>query len=280
MSAGDNILIVEDEAEWSQAYERAIDALGGNHTVKIAKDLTTAEDLIRASKFAVAFIDVGLDVTDDRNVDGLSVMKRIRATGDETSIIVVTGRSGQDVLPITRDAIKKYDAYDTVGKRTVAPADLRRLLEGGLEVYRKAVRAGSKGAHEALRDQADTLSWDDKVMRHIGFKGNATEFYRFLSRLLGDYLPVLGIHDRTLVDIASTAALVHGAFWSRATGGAVVVCFGAAQQFDQALADALASRRLLETYDVEDKTDRELKGPGEVRGAIFRARGYRRDDFD
>ena len=27
------------------------------------------------------------------------VMERIRATGDETSIIVVTGRSGQDLLP-------------------------------------------------------------------------------------------------------------------------------------------------------------------------------------
>lgn len=123
MSAGDNILIVEDEEEWSQAYKRAIDAVGGNHTVKVAKDLTTAEDLIGTTKFAVAFVDVGLDVADDRNVDGLSVMERIRATGDETSIIVVTGRSGQDLLPITRDAIQKYDAYYAVGKPTAEPAD-------------------------------------------------------------------------------------------------------------------------------------------------------------
>ena len=279
MSAGDNILIVEDEEEWSQAYKRAIEAVGGNHTVKVATDLTTAEDLIGTTKFAVAFVDVGLDVADDRNVDGLSVMERIRATGDETSIIVVTGRSGQDLLPITRDAIQKYDAYYAVGKPTAEPAELRRLLQGGLEVYRKAVEAGSKNAQNALRGVAETMTWDDKVVRHIGFKGNATEFYRFLNRLLHDYLPVLGKRDGAALDISSTPALVHGAFWSRAIGSAIIVCFGAAPQFDAAMADAEASRRLLGTYDLEYPADREQKGPGGVKGAVFLSPGYRRDDF-
>lgn len=279
MSAGDNILIVEDEEEWSQAYKRAIDAVGGNHTVKVAKDLTTAEDLIGTTKFAVAFVDVGLDVADDRNVDGLSVMERIRATGDETSIIVVTGRSGQDVLPITRDAIKKYDAYDTVGKRTVEPADLRKLLQGGLEVYRKAVETGSKSAQNALRGETETVAWDDKVVRHIGFKGNATEFYRFLNRLLRDYLPVLGKQDGAALDISSTTALAHGVFWSRAIGSAIVVCFGSAPQFDAAMASAQASRQLLETYDIQYPADRDLKGPGAVKGAVFLSPGCRRYDF-
>jgi len=279
VSAGDNILIVEDEEEWSQAYRRAIDAVGGNHTVKIAKDLTAAEDLIGTTKFAVAFVDVGLDVADDRNVDGLSVMERIRATGDETSIIVVTGRSGQDVLPITRDAIKKYDAYDTVGKRTVEPADLRRLLQGGLEVYRKAVETGSKSAQNALRGETETVSWDDKVMRHIGLKANATEFYRFLNRLIRDYLPVLEKRDGAGLDISSTAALVHGVFWSRAVGGAIVVCFGAAPEFDAAMTEAQGSGRLLGTYDIQYPADRDLKGPGGVKGAVFLSPGYRRHDF-
>jgi CheY-like chemotaxis protein len=279
VSAGDNILIVEDEEEWSQVYKRAIEAVGENYTVKIAKDLTAAEDLIGTTKFAVAFVDVGLDVTDDRNVDGLSVMERIRATGDETSIIVVTGRSGQDLLPITRDAIQKYDAYYAVGKRTAEPAELRRLLQGGLEVYRKAVEAGSKDAQNALRGKSETVSWDDKVERHIGFKGNASEFYRFLNRLVRGYLPVLSKRDGATLDISSTAALVHGVLWSRAVGGAIVVCFGAAPQFDAAVADAEASRRLLATYDVEYPADRNLKGPGGVKGAVFLSPGYRRDDF-
>lgn len=279
MSAGDNILIVEDEEEWSQTYKRAIDAVGGNHTVKVAKDLTTAEDLIGTTKFAVAFVDVGLDVADDRNVDGLNVMERIRATGDETSIIVVTGRSGQDLLPITRDAIKKYDAYDAVGKPTVEPAELRRLLQEGLEVYHKAVEAGSKDAENALRGEAETVGWDAQVVRHIGFKGNSIEFYRFLNRLLRGYLPVLRKRDGATPDISSTTALVHGVFWSRAVGSAIVVCFGAAQQFDAAMADAQASRRLLETYDVQYPADRALKGPGSVKGAVFLSPGCRRDDF-
>ena len=274
---GDNVLIVEDEEEWSEAYKRAVAAIGKNHMIKVAKDFTTAERLIESAKFAVAFVDVGLDVSDDRNVDGLSVMEMIRATDDETSIIVVTGRSGQDVLPITRDAIKKYRAYDTVGKRSVEPADIRRLFEGGLEEYRKAVAADRKGAPQALRGDSEPLRWDDQVMRSIKFKANASDFYGFLDRLFRSYLPIVASREGERLEIDSPPGLVSGAFWSRAIAAAVVICFGEAAQFDEAMEKLHETARLLDRYDVGDQL-KEMKGSG-VKGAVFLLPGHRREDF-
>jgi DNA-binding NtrC family response regulator len=155
----EKILIVEDEEEWRGIYERA--ARGSPQTVNVAADLASAVRLIDAAKFAVAFIDIGLDISDDGNVDGVRVMEKIRATDPETSIVVITGRSGQDVLQITRDAIKKYGAYDTVGKSTVIPADIRRLLEGGLGAYRKAVARGRTDARDALTAEGIPKEWSD-----------------------------------------------------------------------------------------------------------------------
>jgi ActR/RegA family two-component response regulator len=275
--SGENVLIVEDEDEWSGAYERAVHALGENYTVKIAKDLVSAERLIEATKFAVAFVDVGLDINDDRNVDGLRVMERIRASDDDTSIIVVTGRSGQDVLSITRDAIKKYGAYDTVGKSSVAPADIRRLLEGGLEEYRKAAAAGRRGAHEALRGDAEAMAWDHRLMQAMNFKGNASDFYEFLNRLLGGYLPMVTRQGGGQLDIDASTGLVYGDYWSRAIAAAVAVCFGAAEQFDQAIGVHCTGGRLLGRYEIEGSL-KELAGHG-VKGAVFALAEGRREDF-
>jgi ActR/RegA family two-component response regulator len=114
MTIGDNLLIVEDDDDWSAIYRRAARSEGLT-TVRVAKDLSQLDDALREMTFAVALVDIGLDVADDRNVDGLLALERVRKLGDDTSLIVVTGRSGRDVLPITRDALKKYEAFDAIG---------------------------------------------------------------------------------------------------------------------------------------------------------------------
>lgn len=277
MRSDENVLIVEDEDEWSGAYERAVDSLGENHTVRIAKDLVSAKRLIEATQFAVAFVDVGLDINDDRNVDGLRVMESIRATDVETSIIVVTGRSGQDVLSIARDAIKEYDAYDTVGKSSVAPAEIRRLLEGGLAEYRKAAAAGRKAAHEVLRGDAEPMNWDHRVMQATRFKGNASEFYDFLDRLLDNYLPIVMKHPNDQLAIDSATGLVYGDCWSRAIAEAIAVCFGPTEQFDQAVGAIHTNGKLLGRYKVAEPL-KQLTSNG-IEGALFPLPELHREDF-
>jgi CheY-like chemotaxis protein len=270
----ENVLIVEDEEEWRGVYERAVGALGGSKTVSVATDLTSAEKLIEAAKFAVAFVDIGLDVADDHNVDGLRVMEKIRAVGDETSIVVVTGRSGQDVLLIARNAFKDYKAFDTVGKGTATPKDIRKLLEGALDAYRKAVTPGRMDARDALSGDVAPNVWDDRAMRAIGFGGTVGEFYSFLSQLLGDYLPLVPARGRERTIVDQGRRLVYGGYWSRGIAAAIAVCVGASDRFDAAVKAAL------ETFgaDITMHSIRELEGPG-VKGGVFMMRGQGRDTF-
>jgi CheY-like chemotaxis protein len=267
------VLIVEDEEEWTGIYASAVD---GNHTVRVAKDLASAERLIAATKFAVAFVDIGLDINDDRNVDGLRVMQRIRAVDGDTSIIVVTGRSGQDALSIARDALKEYSAYDTVGKNSVEPSELRQLFQGGLEEYRRAA-AGQGSAHDALRGGDEPMAWDHRLMRTMNFKGSARDFYEFLNRLLGPYLPIITRHDDGQLNTDSVTGLFYGEYWSRAIASAIVVCLGAAGQFEEAMTANRAGGALFARYKVGEVLN-EQTGHG-AKGAVFALGNGRREDF-
>jgi CheY-like chemotaxis protein len=270
----ENILIVEDEEEWRGIYTRAVGAQGSPQTVRVATDLASAERLIDAAKFAVAFVDIGLDVSDDGNVDGVKVMEKIRATDADTSIVVVTGRSGQDVLQITRDAIKKYGAYDTVGKSTVRPDDIRRLLKGGLEAYRNVAAPGRLTARDALSGDSPAQVWDDRVTRAIGYRGDFGVFYDFLGKLHGEYLPIVPRRegDRTVVD--QERKLVYGAYWSRAIAAPIAICVGAADEFEGAVKAALETLGNTGTARVK----REQEGPG-IKGGVFMLTGQDRDAF-
>jgi CheY-like chemotaxis protein len=270
----ENILIVEDEEEWRGIYERAVGAQGSPQTIKIATDLAGAKRLIDAARFAVAFVDIGLDITDDGNVDGVQVMERIRATDPDTSIVVVTGRSGQDVLQITRDAIKKYGAYDTVGKSTVRPADIRRLLEGGLEAYRSAAAPSRLAARDALSGDANPNIWDDRVTRAIGYRGDTGAFYGFLTKLFSEYLPIVPRRDgdRTIVD--QERKLVYGGYWSRAIAAAIAICVGASDGFDDAVKGALRALG----NDGAAQVIGELEGPG-IQGRVYLLAGQDRGSF-
>jgi ActR/RegA family two-component response regulator len=274
MGSDENVLIVEDEDVWSRNYERAMNSVRREQTVKVAKNLAGAEQLIDSTKFAVAFVDVGLDVSDSQNLDGLRVMQRIRDANDETSIIVVTG---QDALPIIHDAAKKYGAYDVVGKSTVGPSDIRRLLEGGLEEYRSKTAAGRTDARDSIRGAADPVIWDHQVPRTINFKGSINSFYEFLDQLFGEYLPL--VPQRKAVDarVDRENSVVYGQYWSRAVAEGLLICFGSETAFDEALrvvlGDASIVKRSGSTVPVK-----ELASHG-VRGAVFIVEGSRRDQF-
>jgi ActR/RegA family two-component response regulator len=277
VGSNENILIVEDEDEWCQIYQRAIGSQQSDQRVEIANDLAGARQLIEATKFAVAFVDVGLDVNEDKNIDGLQVMERIRAKGDETSIIVVTGRSGQDVLKITRDAIKDYKAYDTVGKKSVTPANIRDLLAGGLQSYREAVAAERVRIQDVLRGETPAAVWDDEIMRAIQFGRGVSQFYDFLNQLFDEYLPVVNRFAGDRVRVDPSTGIAHCDYWSRAIAQGVVLCFGAAERFDQAVSAGRADGSLLGKYKIGDPL-KELY-VYETKGAVFSLPESKREDF-
>jgi ActR/RegA family two-component response regulator len=219
-----NLLIVEDNKEWCDGYLRTASREGFN-SIKIAQDLSVARQFIDEMQFAVAFIDVALNVTDDRNVDGLRVMAKIRETGDPTSIVVVTGKIRQDVLSITQ-TIKKYGALDIIRKADIEPQDIRRLLGAGLEAYRQESAAEGLTPVDVLRGVTPAQHWEDQIVRGIPVRDGVAGLKKFLGQLLDEYLPMLPPWSNEPVSVDSETGLAHGAFWSRASGRAVALVFG------------------------------------------------------
>jgi ActR/RegA family two-component response regulator len=244
------LLIVEDDEEWRDAYSRTA-AKSGAFRVKVADDLRSAKALIDEVQFAVAFIDIGLDVNDDQNVDGLRVMEKIRSVDEATSIVVVTGRSGRDVMPITKDALRRFNAFDIVAKRGTEPSEIHRLLLSGVQEYEKRLEAAPPG-RESLRGDMEQRFWDDEMLRVTRVKGGVPEFYHFLDRLLGPFVPVIPSRPGAALRGDAATAVVHGAYWSRSVGQAIGVCFGAEDKLG-GLADAAGTARaLLGGYQVGD----------------------------
>ncbi len=246
MKTNGNVLLVEDERSWSEIYERAVRRVGLDN-IRVAETFAAAENAIDSMRFALALVDIGLHVDDDRNVDGLRVMEKIRAAGDRTSIIVITGRSGRDVIPIIRDAIKKYDAHDTIAKSTLLPADLRKLVESGLRAYELGSSEDKASLFAALRGDVEPHIWDDKVMRGAATDGGSAGLYRLMQTLFGPFVPLVagepsGIHIKD--------GLACGIFWSRGIGEAVVGCFGSSSRMKAALETARSSGLLLGMYSV------------------------------
>jgi CheY-like chemotaxis protein len=272
MTVSGNALVVEDEPSWSAIYTRAVQKVGLDPVV-VTDRYEVAAAKIDEMRFAVAVVDIGLVVDDDRNVDGLRVMEKIRAAGDPTSIIVVTGRSGRDVVPIIRDAIKKFDAYDTIPKNMIVPAQLRVLIEGGLHEYEDALGDDKKLLYAAVRGDMNPLAWDDMLMRGASL-GGASELYRLVEGLLNAFVPLLPGRDggiRLRDDVAC------GAFWSRGTGEPVVACFGAGKRVDEVTDTAAESGLLLGQYRVADIVGKYSKAS--VKGVVYRLADHHRSDF-
>jgi ActR/RegA family two-component response regulator len=271
-----NLLVVEDDQEWCENYVRAAKTEGFD-SIKIAQNLRQAEALIDQMQFAVAFIDIGLNITDDRNVDGIRVMGKIRDSGDQTSIIVVTGRSGRDVLPIARNVLKEYNALDIVGKADAKPQEIRDLLRVGLGEFIEKNAAEGVTAEDVLRGGTPRLHWDSQMLKATDVQNGVQGLRNFLATLLGEFLPLVASNESEPVTLDSTNGLAHGIYWSRATGRAVVVFYGRRSAAGGVVDEAKSSGLLLGRYHV-DKLLTRSSAHG-LTGAVFALQDTPRESF-
>lgn len=248
MKSQANFLVVDDERSWRDFYEAEIRQMNVG-PVWSAGDLAEAGKAIESVRFAVALVDIGLEEDDDRNVDGLRVMQLIRGAGDPTSIIVVTGRSGRDVLSIVRDSIKEYDALDAVAKKTLAPSHLRHLLESGIRAYQDATSDERRLLYDSLRGEAEQVIWDDAIMRATGIHGGAKAYYSLLESLFRPFVPLV---SRQSDGVQVHDGVAYGTFWSRGTGHAVMGCFGEEERVETVMEQARGGGMLLGGHAVKE----------------------------
>jgi ActR/RegA family two-component response regulator len=271
-----NFLIVEDDPYWRDAYMRAA-ARENFSVIRVAVNLSEAEDLINEMQFSVAFVDIGLNERDDQNVDGMRVMAKIRGADDKTSIVVVTGRSGRDVLPITRDVLRKYDAFEIVGKPDIEPRDITRLLQSGLEAFQQETAAAGTKAHSALRGNLPSLTWDDQVLQAMKVTAGAQGLYAFLDELLAEFMPLVSRSTGEALSVDVATGFAHGSYWSRSVGRPIAIFFAAADRSANELEIARSQGTLLTRYQV-DELLKEVAGNG-LSGAVFALKGEDRGAF-
>jgi len=270
-----NLLIVEDDQEWCDIYARAA-TREGFEVIKVAQDLQQAEAFIDRMQFAVAFIDIGLNVADDQNVDGIRVMGKIRDSGDHTSIIVVTGRSGRDVLEITRDTLKKYNALDIVGKALIEPRRIRELLRDGLAQFKEDGAAEDVTAEDVLRGSTPRQFWDAEMLKAMDARSGVQGLHSFLGALLDEFMPLVASDGSEPVTLDGANGHAHGIYWSRAAGQAIAMLYGRHSAADK-IEEAKSSGLLLGRYHVAALLKR-LTAHG-LTGAVFALDDMPRESF-
>jgi DNA-binding response OmpR family regulator len=90
------ILVVEDEPSMADLLQTALSEEG--HTVALAQDGQSALDLLRDGSFDLAVLDLMLP-----GISGLNVIRRVRAAGSRTPILVLTA------LDATADIVRGLD---------------------------------------------------------------------------------------------------------------------------------------------------------------------------
>jgi hypothetical protein len=228
-------------------------------------------------QFAVAFVDIALDPSDDRNADGVRVMEKIRRVGDKTSIVVVTGRGGADVIPITRDSIVKYGAHEIVRKPDMEPQKIRQLLKSGLAAFLQDSPADLRAASEVLTGSLAPLEWDAWMLRETSAKNGVQGLYNFFSKLLVDFFPLVPSSISEPIRLDDSTGLFYGSYWSRSLGRAIVICYANKERGEGIIKITQPGSVLLARYRVSDV----LKKCSESRliGAVFALESGQRYDF-
>jgi ActR/RegA family two-component response regulator len=270
------LLIAEAERVWCDIYKRVAQSCG-LQDIKVARSLPEAEALINEMQFGEALVAVCLSSNDNSNADGLRVIEKIRSVGDRTSIIAITGRQGRDVLTMTRDAIRKYGAYDTVSKQSLNPQDLREVLTQGLTAYEEGLSAAAARAPEILRGNQDRLTWEDKILRTIPINGGSRELDQFLVELCGKYLPVMPRSIDGALEVNAELGVALGIYWSRALGQAVMVCLGAIPAIDSLSAEAAPKQFRIDGYRIREILEERVQHS--AKGIVVTLNDMQRENF-
>jgi CheY-like chemotaxis protein len=116
MSLQKRILIIDDEPNVRMVFRTALESAG--HEVAEAAEGATALSLVRKESFDLILLDLKMPVT-----DGIETLKRLRETGDQTPVVVVTAHGG---ISEAVTAVK-LGAVDFLPK-PVSPTSLREVV--------------------------------------------------------------------------------------------------------------------------------------------------------
>jgi two-component system, OmpR family, response regulator len=148
------ILVVEDDPLLAESLVRALQQQG--YRIGHARRGHDADALLRAQRFDLLLLDIGLP-----DIDGFELLRRLRARGDQTPVLVVTAREAVDErvhgLDLGADdyltkpfSLSELEARVRALLRRTKPAPAAQVVVGGLTVESAARSAKIDGRHVEL----------------------------------------------------------------------------------------------------------------------------------
>jgi DNA-binding response OmpR family regulator len=191
------ILVVEDEPGIASFLEKGLDAAG--HTTMVVGDGREGAALARDDAFDLVVLDLGLP-----RLDGMSVLRQIRARGDRLPVVILTARDEVDTTVTgfeegANDYVTKpFEFEELLARVSVRLAEANRssggpdrLEAGGAELDVRARTLTIDGVVAELSAREYALA--ETLFRHAG---QVLSREQLLSRVWGyDFDPGSNVVD-------------------------------------------------------------------------------------
>ncbi len=163
-----SLLLVDDDAIDRQAVRRALRTSDLQVTIREVDDRDGALAALAAGTFDVILLDYQLP-----GADGLEVLQQLRAAGERTPVIMLTGQSDAQIAA----ALMKAGASDYLAKSQLSPEVLASSLRSAMRIKRAEAQtaraeAQRREAEIALRHSEHLLA---TTLRSIGDAVIATD---------------------------------------------------------------------------------------------------------
>ena len=133
-------LIIDDDPSWQTLLKELVIDLGFD--VEVASDIDQAESLLRHSPHRFAVVDLSLDINNHRNMDGFSILKKIKQHDPGCIPIMISGYANVEQAV---KAIKDHGAYTCLHKEDFSRARFKQVVMDMLAESRPSqVRASGK----------------------------------------------------------------------------------------------------------------------------------------
>ena len=149
------VLVIEDDRETAQFLQKSLKESG--HSADLANDGETGLSLAEDGTYDVLIVDRMLPL-----LDGLSVIKTLRANGNRTPVLILSALGEVD------DRVKGLRAGgdEALGRRTVPEEQQTRYTVGDLVLDRLSHRVTRGGEHILLQPREYRLL--EYLMQHAG----------------------------------------------------------------------------------------------------------------
>lgn len=245
MDTKPQVLIVDDDTKWQEIYREALE---DRYEIYIVGDKHSALSALDQKFFNAAIVDLKL-TKDDKNRDGLDVIRRIWSLDEGTRAIVGSGYvdvsmfdefqkmgifSLTEIPTIARKQINSIEFFNGIIKKNDPLQKILDTVDKAVEEsWRKSIKQQwSQSPFNLVKD------FPAKDIQRLLRVGKIEEIRPFLSSLVRPFFPWLlpkTGNTTQVIDEGGRTIAFEAVCWSRAKGGGIAVRFGVHDNFEKSI---------------------------------------------